>query len=426
MSFNPIAQTLSITQTSTNPVTLSAYGTVGDSVVVTHPAITNNEYALAVSKQVTASTYTSTSDNFSSASNYVQQNSASGTQINVTPNLNALSLFATLSAGTYYPTVSMTSNSAPSPYAAAGTFIQSGFNAYQTWCTTNLYTTSQMEFATYNTGTAAIDIGSAIVATGYLVGAYQQANNAPSAWTVSGSNIGLTGPWTTLDSRTGQNPTNVSASGYTFSNSTPYRYYQIAFTNSVGGSAYHVELNQVQILGPGTYTYPTGTMYYATTSTGSSFSLAAFSSASITSVTFTSTTPSGTTLVGLVSFDGRTTWKYWNGSAWTTTTLSAIATNGTSLSTITTALAGVTVASLPAQTALDFAWGLETSTAANTPTVSLVTIVMNFPSQYQAASIGGVGSANQDVGLLHLSSTTTAIFNNTNAALTIQAALQVP
>jgi hypothetical protein len=56
----------------------------------------------------------------------------------------------------------------------------------------------------------------------------------------------------------------------------------------------------------------------------------------------------------------------------------------------------------------------------------LVTIVMNFPSQYQAASIGGVGSANQDVGLLHLSSTTTAIFNNTNAALTIQAALQVP
>jgi hypothetical protein len=425
MSYSPLAQTLSVTQTSTNPITLAGGGGNGSSVTITHPAVTNNELALTVSKYVSGQSYTNTGINFSSASNYVQQNSASGTQINVTPNLNALSLFATLSAGTYYPTVSMTSNSAPSPYAAAGTFIQSGFNAYQTWCTTNLYTTSQMEFATYNTGTAAIDIGSAIVATGYLVGAYQQANNAPSAWTVSGSNIGLTGPWTTLDSRTGQNPTNVSASGYTFSNSTPYRYYQIAFTNSVGGSAYHVELNQVQILGPG-YTYPTGTMYYATTSTGSSFSLAAFSSASITSVTFTSTTPSGTTLVGLVSFDGRTTWKYWNGSAWTTTTLSAIATNGTSLSTITTALAGVTVASLPAQTALDFAWGLETTSASATPAVFLVTIVIALPAAYQSASVGKLGVATQDIGMLRASSTTTVLVNNTPAALQIQAALQVP
>jgi len=426
MSYSPLAQTLSVTQTSTNPITLAGGGGNGSSVTITHPAVTNNELALTVSKYVSGQSYTNTGINFSSASNYVQQNSASGTQINVTPNLNALSLFATLSAGTYYPTVSMTSNSAPSPYAAAGTFIQSGFNAYQTWCTTNLYTTSQMEFATYNTGTAAIDIGSAIVATGYLVGAYQQANNAPSAWTVSGSNIGLTGPWTTLDSRTGQNPTNASASGYTFSNSTPYRYYQIAFTNSVGGSAYHVELNQVQILGPGTYTYPTGTMYYATTSTGSSFSLAAFSSASITSVTFTSTTPSGTTLVGLVSFDGRTTWKYWNGSAWTTTTLSAIATNGTSLSTITTALAGVTVASLPAQTALDFAWGLETTSASATPAVFLVTIVIALPAAYQSASVGKLGVATQDIGMLRASSTTTVLVNNTPAALQIQAALQVP
>jgi len=425
MSYSPLAQTLSVTQTSTNPITLAGGGGNGSSVTITHPAVTNNELALTVSKYVSGQSYTNTGINFSSASNYVQQNSASGTQINVTPNLNALSLFATLSAGTYYPTVSMTSNSAPSPYAAAGTFIQSGFNAYQTWCTTNLYTTSQMEFATYNTGTAAIDIGSAIVATGYLVGAYQQANNAPSAWTVSGSNIGLTGPWTTLDSRTGQNPTNASASGYTFSNSTPYRYYQIAFTNSVGGSAYHVELNQVQILGPG-YTYPTGTMYYATTSTGSSFSLAAFSSASITSVTFTSTTPSGTTLVGLVSFDGRTTWKYWNGSAWTTTTLSAIATNGTSLSTITTALAGVTVASLPAQTALDFAWGLETTSASATPAVFLVTIVIALPAAYQSASVGKLGVATQDIGMLRASSTTTVLVNNTPAALQIQAALQVP
>jgi hypothetical protein len=426
MSYSPLAQTLSVTQTSTNPITLAGGGGNGSSVTITHPAVTNNELALTVSKYVSGQSYTNTGINFSSASNYVQQNSASGTQINVTPNLNALSLFATLSAGTYYPTVSMTSNSAPSPYAAAGTFIQSGFNAYQTWCTTNLYTTSQMEFATYNTGTAAIDIGSAIVATGYLVGAYQQANNAPSAWTVSGSNIGLTGPWTTLDSRTGQNPTNASASGYTFSNSTPYRYYQIAFTNSVGGSAYHVELNQVQILGPGTYTYPTGTMYYATTSTGSSFSLAAFSPASITSVTFTSTTPSGTTLVGLVSFDGRTTWKYRNGSAWTTTTLSAIATNGTSLSTITTALAGVTVASLPAQTALDFAWGLETTSASATPAVFLVTIVIALPAAYQSASVGKLGVATQDIGMLRASSTTTVLVNNTPAALQIQAALQVP
>ena len=425
MSYNPVAQTLSLTQTSTNPVTLAAQGQIGDNVTITHPSMTNNECALEVFEQVSA-TYVNTGNNFSSASNYVQQNSGSGTQINVTPNPNALSLFATLSAGTYYPTVSMTSNSGPSPYAAAGTNLQSGFFAYQTWCTTNNFSISQVEFSTYNTGTAAIDLGSAIVATGYLVGAYQQNNNAPSAWTVSGSNTGLTGPWTTLDTRTGQNPTAASASGYTFSNTTAYRYYQIAFTNSVGGSAYRVELNQVQILGPGTFSYPTSTMYYATTAAGSSFSLAAFTASTITSVAFTSATPSGTTLVGLVSFDGRTTWKYWNGSAWTTTTLANIAANGNPLSTIQTQLAGTAVSSLPAQVALDFAWGLETTTAANTPTVSLVTITIAIPASYQSASTGKVGSSNQDIGVFRISGTQTALYNNTATPLTIQAALQVP
>jgi hypothetical protein len=167
-------------------------------------------------------------------------------------------------------------------------------------------------------------------------------------------------------------------------------------------------------------------MYYATTAAGSSFSLAAFTTSTITSVTFTSSTPSGTTLVGLVSFDGRTTWKYWNGSAWTTTTLSNIAANGNPLSTIQTQLAGTAVSSLPAQTALDFAWGLETTTAANSPTVSGVSIVIALPTAYQAASTGKVGATNQDIGVLRVSGTQTALFNNTSSPLTIQVALQVP
>jgi len=79
---------------------------------------------------------------------------------------------------------------------------------------------------------------------------------------------------------------------------------------------------------------------------------------------------------------------------------------------------------LPAQTGLDFAWGLETTTAANTPSVSLVTVVISIPSGYQAALTGGLGST-QDIGMVRLTATTTALFNNTNAALTIQAALQV-
>jgi hypothetical protein len=424
VSYNPTTQTLSITQTSTNPVTLAAQGTIGDSVVITHPSIANNEYLLAVYESVSGATYTNTGDNFSSASNYVQQNSASGTQINALPSLNALTLFATSGGTTYYPTVSMTTNTAPVPYVAAGTNLNNAFLPYSAWQTTNLYTSSQCEFSTYNTGTVAIDMGVAFLSTGYLVGAYQQGNNAPAAWTLSGSNTSLSGPWTTLDTRTAQNPTSSSASTYTFSNTTAYRYYQFAFTNTVGGSAYVAALNQVQILGPGSWTYPTGTMYYATTSAGSNVGLAGYAGGTITSVTFTSATPSGTTLVGLVSFDNQTTWKYWNGSAWTTTTLSAIAAQGTSLATISSALAGATINSLPAQTGLDFAWGLETTTAANTPSVSLVTVVISIPSGYQAALTGGLGST-QDIGMVRLTATTTALFNNTNAALTIQAALQV-
>jgi hypothetical protein len=65
---------------------------------------------------------------------------------------------------------------------------------------------------------------------------------------------------------------------------------------------------------------------YITTQNASQFETTDWSA--ISSITFTQSTPGTSTIKYLVSFNNRTTWKYWNGSSWQTTTLANISTNG--------------------------------------------------------------------------------------------------
>lgn len=184
-----------------------------------------------------------------------------------------------------------------------------------------------------------------------------------------------TSTWTTLSSATGTAPASDYGRGnfqikdeYIYVFKTPASIYKYTALSLV---------------------YPTNTTYYVATASASSINMS--SAASINAVNFTKTSnESTTTLRFIVSFDGRTTWKYWNGSAWTTTTLSSsnIATNGHN----TTNMASYLVANWnnTLGTTLDFAVGLKTTDVAATPNLDNIEVVINLGGyDHQALPISG-------------------------------------
>jgi alpha-L-rhamnosidase len=69
----------------------------------------------------------------------------------------------------------------------------------------------------------------------------------PAAWQLAGSNDLVN--WTTLDTQTGQVFANRNtAATYSFSNSTPYRYYELLITANNGGSSYGLQLSEFALL----------------------------------------------------------------------------------------------------------------------------------------------------------------------------------
>ncbi|KKR22840.1 MAG: hypothetical protein UT53_C0032G0008, partial [Candidatus Yanofskybacteria bacterium GW2011_GWD2_39_48] len=120
----------------------------------------------------------------------------------------------------------LTSNSTPSPYVAS---------ASSTYTTYYAYTAFDKVINDYGwiangiaTGRLTLDLGSGnekTITKYILTGTLTYTTRSPKTWAFQGSNNGTS--WTTLD-----NQTNVSAWGsneqreYTFSNTTPYRYYR--------------------------------------------------------------------------------------------------------------------------------------------------------------------------------------------------------
>lgn len=127
----------------------------------------------------------------------------------------------------------------------------------------------------------------------------------------------------------------------------------------------------------GTPIYVTGP-YYVTTSNTSQINLTGYSG--INNVAFTQITNSGTSIKYLVSFDGRTTWKYWTGSAWTTSSLANIDVNGVSSSVMTSGLLTWTPA---LGSTIDVAASLKTTNVNNTPVLDNVTVITSGYTQMQ-------------------------------------------
>jgi uncharacterized protein (TIGR02145 family) len=97
----------------------------------------------------------------------------------------------------------------------------------------------------------------------------------------------------------------------------------------------------------------------------------------VSGITLTQTTPTNTDLKYLVSFDGRSTWRYWDGDSWETSTLDDLQTNGMSKTT----LEGLSSANWSSTNGfspgtLDFA--IDLSTTDNTATPELDNIEIEY------------------------------------------------
>lgn len=117
--------------------------------------------------------------------------------------------------------------------------------------------------------------------------------------------------------------------------------------------------------------YVTGPFYVATLDS-SRIDVSDWST--IHSATITQTTPPGTSIKWLVSFDGRATWRKWDGSAWVVVPLNSgasIDTSGNDYLTLQNALKNLNVESYGT---IDFAFSLKTANPNFSPSVDAVTL----------------------------------------------------
>ena len=119
--------------------------------------------------------------------------------------------------------------------------------------------------------------------------------------------------------------------------------------------------------------------YYATTAASSQLNTSSWGN--IAGITATQNTPNNTNIKYLVSFDNRSSWKYWNGSSWQASTLANISTNGMAKTTLE-GISKTQWSSSGGFTAgtFDIAASLSTSDSAVTPWVD--NIAVSYENQY--------------------------------------------
>lgn len=229
-------------------------------------------------------------------------------------------------------------------------------------------------------------------------------------WSDNGSS------WTTIDTATSVAVNTQVDRSFT---GASHRYWRLHITSSPNFQ--NTEVGQVEFWEQ-PVSYQTTTWYYARTTDTNRFSFTGISK--VNSVAHTVTTPASTSIRVLVSFDGRSTWKKWNGSSWGTHAggLGDIA-NGNTTAEVATGLTNYTPGG--GETGLDFAWGLQTTDASATPSVDLVTINYDEATTYAPASVGKYGSTSE-FGVKRVSSTQTTIKNQTGTSQKIHATVITP
>jgi alpha-tubulin suppressor-like RCC1 family protein len=189
-----------------------------------------------------------------------------------------------------------------------------------------------------------------------------EASNDGQSWTSIGTgSIDCSGTW------------NVDQV-FNFDNENSYRTYRIRQTSSGCAGNWYYGMREIFFY-ENDIDYPT-TAKYVTTNDNSQIDVSNWSM--INTALVTDSTPASTSIKYLVSFDDRATWKYWNGSFWTASSLGNLQTNGMSSST----LASLTSANWSASggfvagttATLDFAVDLLTSNDDVTPSLDNIAI----------------------------------------------------
>jgi len=131
----------------------------------------------------------------------------------------------------FNPIPLMTSNTAPSGAANAGSF-QVGFEAWKAFDQNDL-TSWASNGGVNSTSWVSYQLTSAVIAKRYFILKVAAATNRPSSWRFEGSNDGSA--WTTLDTVTGDS--SVTYLSGTLANTTAYLYYRIFVTLVSAGSS---------------------------------------------------------------------------------------------------------------------------------------------------------------------------------------------
>lgn len=298
--------------------------------------------------------------------NYTQEDSSSGTDF-----ADGAAKLHSSSSTTTSIVPSMTSNNVPSPFVITASSFQTDYGAFRAF--DGIKNDIMNGWATdgVDSGIITIDLGTTHIVNSYSLS--KRNNNyaeMPKNWTFEGSNNNNN--WDVLDTHSDVTSWFAKETKtYQFNNSTSYRYYRLNVTAN-GGYGYLCicEINLYEDVS----NYPTSQGYYI-----KSPQIDTSSKIGVTNVVITETTPDNTQNRYLVSIDGGTTYKAWDGDSWETVTLANIHTNGMSKTTLE-GISNANWSTLFSAGTLDFAVGLKTTSASVTPEVSLITI--NFASEY--------------------------------------------
>ncbi|MDI6717739.1 MAG: hypothetical protein QMD86_01680, partial [Patescibacteria group bacterium] len=146
---------------------------------------------------------------------------------------------------------------------------------------------------------------------------------------------------------------------------------------------------------PPTTAYANGQSYYITTANASQIDTSTWSH--ISGVTLTQTTSASTSIKYLVSFDGRTTWKYWNGSSWIASSLDNLQTNGMTSSTLQAITQSQWEASggfVAWRESLNFAADFATTDSTVTPSLDNIAVSYSNYSASQTLTLSAYNTGN--------------------------------
>ncbi len=215
------------------------------------------------------------------------------------------------------------------------------------------------------------DFGREIVVTKLTISSHYYMDQTPNWFQVRASNVKPTGQGQgTLiyEFRYIINLWTVSyqAQHFNFFNDKPFRYYWIDCIQNDAGNT-NFELNYLYFY-ESSRLFITNSPIILSTTDYNHFNLSEISE--LTNCSINGHVPLNTTVTGLVSFDGRMTWKKWNGSSWITHVGGIVnISTGNSLRELEVGLSSLTITS---EQYIDFAFSLSTSVKNLTPIISSI------------------------------------------------------